>query len=129
MPVIGRSGHSEVRVIVNASFGDNVRIRTTRDTEEAGVAGLVGQVYGETTPSITNVDVIGAPADDHAINVHLEERNEAYWFAPDLVEFLDHAAGTEIRLDGVDKRWTRTHDGAWHEESLAEGKRPWWKFW
>jgi hypothetical protein len=126
---MGRCEYPEVGSAVNASFGDNVRIRATRETEDAGLAGLTGQVYGETTPSITHVDVIGTPADDHAINVHLEERNEAYWFAPHLVEFLNHAPGTEIRLDGVDKRWTRTEDGAWHEGSLAEGKKPWWKFW
>jgi hypothetical protein len=62
-------------------------------------------------------------------NVHLEERNEAYWFAPHLIELIDHAPGTEIRLEAVDKRWTRTEDGAWHEESLVGGKKPWWKFW
>jgi len=93
------------------------------------VAGLEGQVYGETTPSSTGVDVIGSPHDDYAINVHLEERDEAFWFASEVVEFQDHAPGTEIRLDGVDKRWTRTEDGGWHEESLAQEKKPWWKFW
>ena len=36
-------------------FGDNVRIRVTPETEAAGVAGLRGQVYGETTPSVTEV--------------------------------------------------------------------------
>ncbi len=114
---------------MDASFGDRVRIRRTSETEQAGVAGLVGQVYGETTPSVTNVDVIGSPADDYAINVYFEERDEACWFAADLVEFLDHAPGTEIRLDGVDKRWIRTEDGGWREEPLLEKKTPWWKFW
>ena len=38
--------------------------------------------------------------------------------------------GTEIRLNGVDKRWIRTADGEWIIESLAKSdKKPWWKFW
>ena len=114
---------------MNPSFGDNVRIRTTKETEDAGVAGLEGHVCGETTPSVIGVEVIGALSDDYAINVHCDDRDEAFWFAPELVEFVDHAVGTEIRLVGVDKRWTRTDDGGWHEESLVETKRPWWRFW
>lgn len=114
---------------MSASFGDNVRIRETKETVAAGVAGLRGQVFGETTPSVTGVDVIGTPAADHALNVHLEERGEAYWFASELVELVDHAPGTEIRLDGVDKRWIRTKDGGWTEESTGRKRRSWWKFW
>ncbi len=112
-----------------ASFGDNVRIRVTKETEAAGVAGLKGQVYGETTPSVTGVQVVGSPSHDFALNVYFEERREAFWFAPELVEFLDHAVGSEIRLAGVDRRWIRTEDGGWKEESLRERKRPRWKFW
>lgn len=114
---------------MNVSFGDNVRIRATNETEAAGVAGLTGQVYGETTPSVTNVDVIGSPSTDFAIAVHIEQRDETLWFAPELVEFLDHAPGTEIKLDGVAKKWTRTEDGGWKEEPLDEKKKPWWKLW
>ena len=114
---------------MNPSFGDNVRIRVTAETEDAGVAGFEGQVYGETAPSVTGVDVIGSTTDDYALNVHFEGRREALWFAPELVELLDHAPGTEIRLEGVDKKWTRTEDGGWQEESLAQEKKPWWKFW
>lgn len=29
---------------------------------------------------------------------------------PELVELLDHALGTKVRLEGVDKRWTRTEN-------------------
>lgn len=106
-----------------SSFGDNVRIRVTKETEDAGVAGLEGQVCGQTTPSVTGVYVIGPASDDYAVNVHFEGRGEALWFAPELVELLNHAPGSEIRLTGVDKKWTRTEDGGWHEETLAE-KRP-----
>ncbi len=43
----------------NLSFGDNVRVHTTPETTERGLAGLTGQIQGVTTPSVTNVDVIG----------------------------------------------------------------------
>lgn len=109
------------------SFGDNVRIRVAAETEAAGVAGLVGQVYGETTPSLVAVEVIGQPAEDIALNVFLSERNESFWFAPELVEFIDHSPGTEITLDGIPKKWIREASGEWREESNT--KRRWWEFW
>ncbi|MFM8593732.1 MAG: hypothetical protein ACKOCK_05000, partial [Chloroflexota bacterium] len=114
---------------MNVTFADNVRIRATEETEAVGVAGLKGQVFGETTPSVTGVEVIGTLAADFAVNVHIEERGEAFWFAPELVELIDHAPGTEIRLEGVDKRWIRTEDGAWMEEAVGHKKKPWWMFW
>ena len=108
------------------SFGDNVRVVSTPETDAAGVAGCIGQVYGETTPSVTGVPVVGASTQDHAINVHFEGRSDTLWFAPELLEFVDHAAGTEIRLDGLPKKWTRSASGEWIE---APQKRPWWRFW
>jgi hypothetical protein len=101
------------------SFGDNVLVRTTPETIRRGVAGLSGQVYGVTTPSVTGVEVIGCVQDDHALNVFLTDRNEAIWFAADLLECVDHAPGTEIRLKGVAKKWTRDVDGEWVEESVS----------
>jgi hypothetical protein len=113
------------------SFGDNVRIRSTPVTTERGLAGLRGQVYGETTPSVTGVEVIGDRRANFAVNVHLEEKGEAYWFAEELIEFLDHAPGTEIRLEGVPKKWSRSANGEWIEERVEPTGRqkPWWKFW
>ena len=102
------------------TFGDNVRVVATPETENVRLAGLTGEVYGHTTPSVTNVDVIGDLTDDFAINVHFEERDESYWFVPQLLEFVDHGAGTEITLDGVPKKWTRNADGGWDESSTAE---------
>lgn len=110
----------------NMSFGDNVRVRSTPDTEALGVAGQLGQVYGETTPSVTGVTVVGPLAGDYALNVHLEGRPDALWFAPELLEFVDHAAGTEITLEGVPKKWTRSASGEWVESSP---EKPWWRFW
>ena len=110
----------------NLTLFDNVRLRPTPETEALGVAGRVGQIYGETTPSSTGVVVIGQLVGDYALNVHFEGRTDTLWFAPELLEFVDHAAGTEIRLDGVPKTWTRSASGEWVEASL---KKPWWRFW
>jgi hypothetical protein len=110
----------------NISFGDNVRVRSNQDTQALGVASQVGQVYGETTPSISGVKVIGQLAGDYALNVHFEGRTDTLWFAPEMLEFVDHAAGTEIRLGGVPRKWTRNESGEWIE---TRDKKPWWRFW
>jgi hypothetical protein len=114
---------------VDITFGDRVRVRSTSETKAAGVAGLRGQVYGETTPSVTGVEIIGTSEHDCAINVRFADLNQEHWFAPHLLEFVDHGPGTEIRLDGVDKRWVRSAQGEWVEESTTKAKRPWWRFW
>lgn len=113
------------------SFGDNVRVNSAPDTIARGLAGEVGTIYGETTPSVTGVEVIGTLVTDYAINVHFEHRNESFWFAPELVDLVDHSPGTEIRLDGVSKKWTRAADGSWIEENTSGPKagKPWWRFW
>lgn len=95
------------------SFGDNVRIRSTPDTEAAGVADLVGDVRGVTTPSEIAVHVIGQASEDVAFNVFLESRGEGFWFTPDLLEFVDHAPGTVIGVKGAAERWVRTESGEW----------------
>lgn len=114
------------------SFGDNVRIRSTALTERLGLANLVGSVFGETTPSVTGIEVIGDSEGNHAIHVFFEDRRKGFWFAPELLEFVDHAPGAEIRLDGVPKKWTRSATGEWTEADVAEelpARSPWWKFW
>jgi hypothetical protein len=110
------------------TFGDNVRLLSTPETEALGVAGKVGQVYGVTTPSVTGIAVIGNLVGDCAFNVHFEGRTDtdSIWFVPELLEFVDHGPGTEIRLNGVPKKWTRSESGEWIEAPL---KKPWWKFW
>ena len=107
------------------SFGDHVRVAATPVTTQLGLAGLVGQVYGETTPSVTGITVIGESAADYAINVQLEDQEDSIWFAPQLLEFIDHAAGTEITIGS--KRLVRDASGEWMEPVRA-GK-PWWRFW
>lgn len=114
------------------SFGDQVRIHQTPETEALGVAGRVGQVHGYTTPSVTGVVVIGDDGGDYAIAVFLEGSAEATWFAPRLLEFVDHAPGTEIRVG--DRLAVRDSNGNWVERSAdhsleSEAQKPWWKFW
>ena len=101
-------------------FGDNVRVLSSPVTSSKGLAGLNGKVYGWTTPSSTGVEVIGELKRDYAINVYFEERKEGFWFAEELIVFIDHGAGTEVKLDGVPKKWIRTEDGQWKEFSLKK---------
>ena len=41
------------------TFGGNVRILSSPETDERELSGKTGHVYGETTPSVTTVEVIG----------------------------------------------------------------------
>jgi len=102
-----------------ADFADRVRIRDCEETSRLGLAGREGQVYGWTTPSSTGVAVIGASGEDYAVNVHFDDLGESFWFAEDLVERIDHGAGTVISLDGVDKEWVRLENGEWEERSRS----------
>lgn len=106
-------------------FGDNVRVRDTDETRAAGIAGVYGSVYGETTPSATAVKVIGSSVEDFALNVQPQEGG-AFWIVMDLLDFIDHGAGTEIVVGNV--RAVRRTDGSW-DESVVKPNAPWWKFW
>ena len=114
--------HKENTIV---SFGDNVSIRSSPETENIGIAGLSGHVCGETTPSVIDVEVIGICETDYAINVFVEELQKSFWLSPALVEFVDHAAGTEISIAGVNKKWVRSENGEWVEQN----QKAWWKFW
>jgi hypothetical protein len=93
------------------SFGDNVRVKSNPLTVELGLAGYTGQVYGETTPSATGVEVIGTTKEDYAVNVQLDGRKDSVWFALDLLEFVDHAPGTEMVIGT--QRFVRSASGDW----------------
>jgi len=82
-------------------FGDHVRVKSSPDTEEAGVAGLEGDVYGFTTPSSTGVKVLGGAPDDYALNVYIEGYKGELWLRPELLEFLDHNVGWEIGIGNL----------------------------
>jgi hypothetical protein len=95
------------------TFGDRVRIRTTSETEAAGVAGQIGMIMGFTTPSLGYVSdaILGAVIDDTAVAVTLEGEATSRWFSTDLIEFVDHAPDTTIRVGDVEMR--RDVDGSW----------------
>ncbi|WP_417608464.1 hypothetical protein [Owenweeksia hongkongensis] len=123
------------------TFGNKVRIKRTAETIEKGLAQKEGEVYGQTTPSMMDFEVIGNLKEDFAINVHFEDLNESFWFTEDLIESLDNGQGVEITLDGIDKKWTKGENGEWIEEAISpirtekksersqSEKYDWWKFW
>lgn len=99
------------------SFADRVRIKRTEETERLGLAGRDGQVFGYTTPSVTDVAVVGILSDDYAVNVHFDELDEEFWFADHLVEQIDRDPGRVISLERQDAVWVRLPNGEWQEKS------------
>lgn len=102
-------------------YGDNVRIRRTPETERLGIAETIGNVYGETTPSESGVEVVGELRSDYALNVYFESRQKSHWFAPELLEFVDHAPGTEVHVHGSPFKSVRQRDGSWKDVPVAPG--------
>ena len=111
---------------ITISFGDRVRVRVRPETEVVGMAGQIGEVRGVTTPSVTGIEVVGGSAEDCAYNVYVEELNREAWFSAACLEFVDHAFGTTITLDGVPKTWTRAATGDWAESQRRLSPREWW---
>jgi hypothetical protein len=105
---------------VTPGFGDNVRIRSTPRMQELGYAGRSGSVYGETTPSVSGVEVIGEVTCDFALNVVFDngDPKAGLWFAPQLVEFVDHAPGTQIRIGEM--HLVRRADGEWDQLGASQ---------
>jgi hypothetical protein len=100
------------------AFGDTVRIVSAPETERLGIAGKSGPVYGETTPTVSGVEVVGILTRDFALNVYLEELKESFWLPEHLVELVDHGEGTTFTVDGISKRWVRTAEGGWDETDV-----------
>lgn len=112
------------------SFGNKVKIKNSPETETKDLAGKIGEIYGHTTPTVTGVEVIGQTDKDFALNIYFDDLKESFWFDESLIEQLDNGAGTEMTLDGIDKKWTKDSNGNWIEENLAENSaKKWWKFW
>jgi len=109
-------------------IGARLRVTDTDETRRGGWAGLTGDCWGVTTPSITEVEVIGGPA-DQAFHVHFDSDTIAdAWFHPDLVEYVDHAPGAEITIGG--DRWLREPTGEWRPMKVSASPQPhrrWWK--
>jgi hypothetical protein len=93
---------------------------------------------------VTHVEVIGKLLSYYAIAVHFTHLGESWWFAPELLEFVDHGVGKIVTI-GTQKL-VRRPDGSWLEEKTGrtfksapeayldyQGRkkpsRPWWKFW
>ncbi|MBV6420411.1 MAG: hypothetical protein DAHOPDDO_01653 [Ignavibacteriaceae bacterium] len=96
---------------INISFGDTVRIKTNPLTKSLSLAGKTGVVYGQTAPSVTNVEVIGELKEDYAVNVHFDDLHKSFWFIEDLIEFVDHGAGTEAIIGNTS--FVRNKNGEW----------------
>ena len=97
------------------AFGDRVRIAASRETEARGFAGRTGHVYGESVPSSSGVGpVIGDRGDDFAYSVFFDETEEQEWFAPRLVEFVDHGGVQTAAIEGGPS-YVRDADGTWRE--------------
>jgi hypothetical protein len=127
------------------SFGNKVRIKSSLETEERQLAGKIGEVYGQTTPSMMDLEIIGTQKEDFAVNVFFEDLDESFWFDSELLEDLDNGEGAVITLDGIDKKWTKDKDGQWIEENNVQNKdqspkidattsqskktKKWWNFW
>ena len=107
---------------INISFGDTVKVVSNEITKRLAIDNKIGEVFGETNPSLTNVDITGANENDFAFNVHFENDEKEYWLSPELVELVNHTPGLEIRVGNV--KATRTENGEWIEERVS-----WWKFW
>jgi len=105
-----------------ADFGDRVRIKESPETLATELAGVEGDVYGFTTPSVTGVTVIGGAPNDHAINVFVESKKADFWIRPDLIEFVHFNAGSETVVGNV--KAVRQTDGTWLETRLEGDSRP-----
>lgn len=106
-------------------YGDNVRIRRTPETERLGIAESIGNVYGETTPSETRVEVIGQLRSDYALNVYFDSLKKSYWLAPEMLEFVEHAPGTEVHVHGSPFKSVRQRDGSWKDVPIEPVSGSW----
>lgn len=124
------------------TFGNNVRIKRTPVTEAKGLADKVGEIYGQTTPSMMDFEIIGNLKEDFALNVYFEDLQESFWFAEELIEHLDNGQGTKITLNGINKKWTKVENGNWIESDTSplnsentsvqnqiQNNKKWWMFW
>ena len=95
------------------SFGDTVKVLSTEQTEEAGLAGKSGEILGETSPSSTGVTYFGDAKDDYVVNVEFLDINEEYWFTPDLLEVVSDESNKETMIA--------------HSKTVEQKK--WWQVW
>jgi hypothetical protein len=100
---------------VEPTFGDRVRIAESPETEARGFAGRTGHVYGQSVPSASGAGpVIGDRGEDFALSVFFEETQEEEWFAPHLVQLVDHGGPQTVTIEGGPS-FVRDADGTWRE--------------
>lgn len=75
------------------------RIKPSPNAKAMGLVGKEGEVHGWTTPSVTNVQVIGPNDDDYAVAIFLEELKEVLWFSEEILEFFDDEIQPNIIVD------------------------------
>jgi hypothetical protein len=93
---------------------DRARVLQSEETAALGLTGRVGVITGITTPSVTGIHPIGGIASNCAICVSFKDLPQTFWFAPHLLEFVDHAPGTTITIGG--KHLVRLASGQWVEK-------------
>jgi hypothetical protein len=93
---------------------DRIRVLRHPSTESAGIADLVGTIFGFSTPSQGYVpEFIGDAIDDVVINVDFGGTQPSTWVVPSLVEFVDHNPGMTMGVG--DRELVRNADGSWTE--------------
>jgi hypothetical protein len=105
-----------------SKFGNKVKIKHSPQTDEKGLAGKIGEIYGQTTPSIIDIEIIGTPKEDYAVNVYFNDLKESFWFDAELLEQIDDGKGTVMTLGS--KKWTKGKNGEWIEESIEINQSP-----
>jgi hypothetical protein len=109
------------------TYGDTVRVRTTKEALAAGLAGLVGIVHGQTVPSSSGQEVALTPRIDYAVGVYFDELEQLIFLPHDVLEFIDHGPGQAVSLKTNRGyiTWVRLESGEWKEvEGLAEQEVP-----
>lgn len=82
-----------------ARFGDRVRIVNAPETDAAGVAGKIGEVWSESDPALPGVGpVIGHRGGNLAFSVLFEDTEDVVWFAPHLLKRAERATSPPRRL-------------------------------
>lgn len=120
------------------SFGNKVRIKESLETKEKKLSGKIGVVYGQTTPSLMEYEIIGRSKEDFAINVYFDDLKTSFWFDPNLLETIDDGQGAVITIDSFNNKWTKGQNGQWIEEEITPTTnhstvqttdKKWWEFW
>lgn len=65
-------------------------------------------------PSSTGVSFVGSTLRDCAIAVKFEDLPDSVWFAPELLELVDHAQGTTVTIGT--KKFKKNSDGVWMKD-------------